>query len=523
MRILYLDIDTLRPDHLGCYGYHRNTSPAIDSIAAEGIRFDNCYCSDAPCLPSRTALMSGRFGIHTGVVGHGGTAADPRPEGPARSFKSRLEVESLPGVLSSNGYRTAYIGSFPARHGAWGFYAGFGEMVNTGRSGMESADEVAPAALEWLERNAAEDNWFLMVNLWDPHTPYRVPASFGNPFAGDPLPAWLTQEVLARHRELAGAHKPGNVSGFSNQPDAVTAMLPDGIVKTPAEIAGPAGLRQLFDGYDIGVRYADDHVKRLLQVLERKGVLQDTAVIVSSDHGENLGELGIYAEHGTADQATTRVPLIIRWPGGERGLSDTGLHYHLDLAPTLAEMLGLEPPPIWDGRSFAATITMGEEGGRDYLVITQCAHVCQRAVRFGKWLYIRSYHDGFHLFPREMLFDIETDPYEQTDLAAERPEVCREAVYLLNEWHDQMMGSMTSDVDRLWTVMREGGPYHARGALPAYRDLLRATGRGEAAEELGRRYPQQAGETPPSSSYARDAYVKNLFDGFKKKIEKDRG
>ena len=77
--LLIVLMDTLRPDHLGCYGYHRNTSPNIDRIAAQGVRFDNYYCSDAPCLPSRTALMSGRFGIHTGVVGHGGTAGEQTP------------------------------------------------------------------------------------------------------------------------------------------------------------------------------------------------------------------------------------------------------------------------------------------------------------------------------------------------------------------------------------------------------------------------------------------------------------
>ena len=87
MRILYLDIDTLRPDHLGCYGYHRNTSPNIDKIAHEGIIYTNYYCSDAPCLPSRTALTTSRFGIHTGVVGHGGTAAEIRIEGENRGFK----------------------------------------------------------------------------------------------------------------------------------------------------------------------------------------------------------------------------------------------------------------------------------------------------------------------------------------------------------------------------------------------------------------------------------------------------
>ena len=74
MRIVFFDLDTLRPDHLGCYGYFRNTSPNIDSIAREGVRFDRYYCSDAPCLPSRSALQSGLFGIHNGAVGHGGTA-----------------------------------------------------------------------------------------------------------------------------------------------------------------------------------------------------------------------------------------------------------------------------------------------------------------------------------------------------------------------------------------------------------------------------------------------------------------
>src|SRR5690606_26329400 len=88
MRILYLDIDCLRPDHLGCYGYHRATSPRIDAIAAQGVRFDNVYISDAPCLPSRTALWSGRFGIHTGVINHGGSNADMFTDGPSRGFGS---------------------------------------------------------------------------------------------------------------------------------------------------------------------------------------------------------------------------------------------------------------------------------------------------------------------------------------------------------------------------------------------------------------------------------------------------
>ena len=106
MRILYLDLDTLRPDHLSCYGYPRRTSPHLDLIAAQGVIFDQVYCADAPCLPSRTGLMTGRFGIHTGVVGHSGTSADLRIDGPQRGFRDSLSTASLPTVLKKAGLHT---------------------------------------------------------------------------------------------------------------------------------------------------------------------------------------------------------------------------------------------------------------------------------------------------------------------------------------------------------------------------------------------------------------------------------
>ena len=93
MNVLFIDIDTLRPDHMGCYGYPRNTTPCLDRVAREGLRFDRCYCSDAPCLPSRAALTTGRFGIHTGAVGHSGTNADRRLTGKTRGFSDPAEGE----------------------------------------------------------------------------------------------------------------------------------------------------------------------------------------------------------------------------------------------------------------------------------------------------------------------------------------------------------------------------------------------------------------------------------------------
>ena len=190
MRILYLDIDTLRADHLGCYGYHRRTTPNIDALAAEGVRFSNVYASDVPCLPSRTALATGAFGIRNGVVNHGGLAADLRPYGAKRGFFSQWATRSWASTFYYAGWHTASMSSFPFRHSATWWNSGFMEALNLMRGmGVERADEVLPGALDWLDRRGAADQWFLHVHLWDPHTPYITPDDYGNPFAGDPIPA----------------------------------------------------------------------------------------------------------------------------------------------------------------------------------------------------------------------------------------------------------------------------------------------------------------------------------------------
>ena len=84
MKVILFDIDTLRADHMGCYGYGRDTTPVMDGIAKEGVCFDRYYCPNAPCLPSRASMVTGLYGIHNGIVGHGGTAADLRLQGESR-------------------------------------------------------------------------------------------------------------------------------------------------------------------------------------------------------------------------------------------------------------------------------------------------------------------------------------------------------------------------------------------------------------------------------------------------------
>jgi arylsulfatase A-like enzyme len=480
MRVLYIDIDTLRADHLGCYGYHRPTSPHIDRIAAQGVRFERCYASDVPCLPSRSALISGRFGIHNGVVGHGGTAADPLLDGEQRSFSSQLARTSFAALLRKLGMRTVTLSSFAERHAAYHWHAGFQETATVGKRGLENADEVHALAADWLARNGRSDHWFLHVQFWDPHTPYRAPAAVGEPFASMPLPAWLDEDVRAEHVRGPGPHSAQEMVGFSDE-------YPYGdYPRQPHKADSMAAVRRMFDGYDTGVLYADRYVGELCVRLRELGILDDTAILISADHGETLGELNVYGDHHTADEHTAHVPMIVRWPGlGPR--VDRALCYQFDVAASVVELLGGSVPQIWDARSMAGAMRAGCEDGRGELVLSQGAWTCQRAVRFEQWLCIFTMHDGYHGFPQAMLFDLERDPHEQHDLAAQEPDVVEEARARLQRWHTQMMASSRTGIDPLETVLREGGPYHVRGQLTAYLERLRATGRAKWADHLAAR------------------------------------
>jgi choline-sulfatase len=474
VRILYIDIDTLRSDHLGCYGYHRPTSPNIDRIAAQSVRFQRCYASDVPCLPSRSALFSGRVGTRNGVVSHGGTAADPFIEGPSRGFFSALGRTAWPALLRKQGLRTASISSFVARHSAHHFCAGLDELINPGKLGLETADEVCALASDWLVRHAQRDAWFLHVHLWDPHTPYRAPAHYGEPFADHPLPGWLTEEVRARDFAGYGPHSAQEAVGFS--PDYPYGAYP----RQPRQIDSMEAVRRMFDGYDTGVRFADEQVGQLLATLDRLNVLDDTALLISADHGETLGELNVYGDHHTADEHTAHVPCLLRWPGLAARSFDA-LCYQIDVAATVVELASGNVPSDWDGQSLAGALRMGRDAGRSELVITQGAWTCQRALRWDDFLAIHTLHDGYHAYEDWMLFDLVRDPHQQHDLAGQRPELVRSAERRLTAWLD---ATRQRDHDPLQTVLAEGGPWHTRGKLPAYLERLRATGRAACADRL---------------------------------------
>lgn len=513
MRVLLIDCDTLRPDHLGCYGYDRNTSPNIDKVAKTGICFNEYYCSDAPCLPSRAALFTGKFGIHTGIVGHGGTTADMRSQGPERGMQDWCKFNNLPNIFRKKGIYTASISSFSERHSAWWFNAGFNEVQNIGNIGFETSEEVNVLAKQWLKRNVDNENWFLHVHYWDAHTPIRTPEELGNPFENMSSESieWMNEELLIKHKMQSGAHSASEICGYSDNGFPGTKQM--------GHIEDMQDFKQNIDNYDTAIYWMDRQIGELLDICKSQKIYEDMAIIITADHGENYGELGIYDEHGTADYCTTRIPLIIKWPGGLKGTYSDAKLYNVDLLPTLAELIKDEPiissqfriklegdvtkgyegpKPNYDGISFADIVKNRDcdFSGRPYLVVSTATFTCQRAVRFDDYMYIRTYHDAYHLFPDEMLFNIKEDPHETIDLSEKERNLCYRAAWLLEQWHTENMKSQIDYAydDPIWRMMHEGEPFHIRGNMKNYQKRLQLTDRTAALNELKIKHPKIFGK-----------------------------
>ncbi len=452
MRVLYIDLDCCRADHLGANGYHRPTSPNLDRVAAEGVTFSHCYCANSPCLPSRASLFSGRFGFNNGVVSHHGPGEWLRPlsSGHWRDPERPL----LQHHLWQQGMTTVSFSSFADRHNAWWFNAGWAEVHNyTRKRGQERADEANAAFLPWLRAHGAADNWFIHLHYWDIHSHYRTPREWVERMRRYPPPAWPDQATIDRQQEFYGPRAAVDLyAGYEGGPGGGYARPVDYM---PDAIRTTDDFRALIDGYDASIAYVDHHVGQVLEVLAELGVLDETAVVVSGDHGDSFGEHGQYMDHGIANEAVHNIPMIVRWPGlTRRGRCDE-LIYGMDLAPTLCELLGLPVPARWDGRSFAPALrgessmarrpcaTVDDVGGRHrqpfagwpYLVWEHGIYTFTRAVRTREWLLIQVLHPGLYPYDEPlMLHDMRADPHQATNLAAERPAVVAELMARLAEW-----------------------------------------------------------------------------------------
>ena len=458
MRIIFFDIDCLRPDHLGCYGYPRPTSPTIDAVAAQGMSFTHFYCANSPCLPSRTAWASGRFGLRNGVCSNHGAGA--RFYLRTRDYVGpQPECEMLARHLRAHGYDTYSFSNFADRHNAlWFMYGWTSYHTPNLKGGGETADEVNEPLLEWLKTNARRENYFLHINYWDVHRVYKMDASWADRFRDAPVPqAWPDEATIQAHQEIDGP--------FTAQRQFRDGVSPYPLM--PGSVASRRDFEHMVTGYDSAIAYTDAHVEQVLSELDRQNVLDDAVIIISADHGDAFGEHGIYSDHVCADECIHRLPLIIRWPGlAPVGDTCDSLLYNVDLGPTLCDALGFPAPSDWDGSSFLGNLRGGEGLEREYLVWDHGLYTVQRAVRTRRHLMIRSYDNyGYNCFDPLALYDMSADPYQTTNIAADHPELVDRCSRLLEDWIQAQRAKGHCIQDPLEAILQERG---ARINSPAH-------------------------------------------------------
>ncbi len=333
--ILIVSIDTLRADHLGCYGYDpydEPVSPSIDAFAAESVRFTSCYAARGQTAPSLCTLMVGKYPSSHGVRDNG-----------MRFAPGQRTLCERRGEL---GYDTAaFVSRIPAYkngHPARGVrLLEGGETHPDGREteGHHEADEIVLAkALAWLDGFASRDEqtrapFFAWVHFYGVHKPYDPPPPHDALFTGD----------------YKGALRPGAKLQWNRVEKAIHSATLDRVPLAEADHRFVVGL------YDGGIRAVDERVGTLLERLADRGLADETLVVLTADHGEELGEHQLYYFHGNSVyRSTLRIPLLVRWPGVlPRGESFDALAQNVDVVPTILDWLDVELPADLEGVSLA--------------------------------------------------------------------------------------------------------------------------------------------------------------------------
>lgn len=293
--VLLVTFDTTRADHLSCYGYFRRTSPTIDNLAAHGVLFENAYTAIPLTGPSHISMMTSLYPQQHGAAINGmHMSTSPRPVLMAQIFHHL-------------GYRTAaFISAWPLKKGITGLGRGFNvynenfsyhyKMVNAARRG----NEVGDASRRWLEKHG-RSKFFLWVHYFDPHQPYDLHPEFAN------LPQQKNAKIF------------------------------------PVSAAVDADRAAKIRAYDSEIAFDDNDLAKTLKLLDDLGVRDNTLIVFVADHGESLGENGMWGHGDHIDQPTVHVPMIYSYPReiqqGERISTNVST---VDILPTILSYVGLQ-------------------------------------------------------------------------------------------------------------------------------------------------------------------------------------
>lgn len=419
--VVLISIDTLRADRLGAYGWEEAHTPVIDELAERGTVFTRAYTPLPRTTPGLASLLTG---------------LEPHRHGSREVGQPmRFDVPTLAEVLADHGWATVGVSASVVAGPGQGLDRGFQRFVRAGELPSTDAGNATARALAEVQALEGPEPLFLWLHTIDPHLPYKPPAPWGNGPRGDGC-----REVMAfgRQRGWGAGHLYSDREGRAARALDSCSFL-----------------------YDAEIAYGDDKVGVLLRGLELVRPERPRWVILTSDHGENLGEDGLYYQHGPSlHDASLRVPLIFAGPGVPPGRRVADLVTLQDVVPTLLRRLGIKPPEApeasFDGVDVGRLLGWGPFSRFRRSPRWEVFAESGSALMEHNFRYLRSGRvGGFHCLnvrrwslcerPGETprLFDHEADPDLTVDLSTREPETY-EALKALGEvWPPEEARSRT--------------------------------------------------------------------------------
>lgn len=430
MNVVLIGIDALRADHVGCYGYNKETSPNIDNLSRNGVIFENAFSCINTTDPSFTTMLSGEYPVSHGIMNHGEKVTNSM----LQNFYKR-KIRLLSEILRDSGYKTFGIDWLSRWHKrGFEYYLGdsmqkkhlkiLSKMVNklpdtfsekmkkiyakttSSNSSIYTATKLTDTALELVDN--CNRPFFLFIHYWDVHTPYNAPERIYNELMPEGNGKGL-KELFA---------------GIRNEKWKAYLLKAAGKATTAEEVSAM---------YDSAIKYVDQEIGRLVKYFKKQGIYEDTIFVITSDHGESLTEHGIFFDHHGLYDESIHVPLIFNnLPMGGKRIKD--FVQHVDIVPTLLDILNIPfKKSEFDGMSLIPLIRGEVNSLRPFIVAEESYTESKKAIRTNKWKYIYSpskdaatcrycgvIHGGI-----EELYHLESDPKEMRNIVGEAPEIAK--------------------------------------------------------------------------------------------------
>ncbi len=390
--ILLIGIDSLVSTHMSCYGYSRQTTPHIDRFAADATLFENTFSPNVPTTSGYACMLTGMDVFSTQCVAL-------RHKGPLHEG-----VRTLPEILGEAGYESVCVG-FGGNPASRGFdrYLNYAESWGDLTAGaLRKAARLNDVALPELERLSSGDKPFLLfLRHMDPHSPYLPPEPFDRMF-------YQGNECDPGNRSMQPVYD------FKPFRDYFLTWMKPGLTDKEYVIAQ----------YDGAIAYMDTCIQQIFEKLSQLGILEDTIVVLNSDHGETLYDHDCYFDHHGLYDNTLKVPLIVRYPAHlPAGRRVAGYNQHKDLVPTLLAMAGIRPRIEFDGRSLLDLVKGKVSSFEPEMYLTECTWMRKHGWRTPQWKYIHALEPDFHFKPEIELYDLVSDPDENRNVARKHPDV----------------------------------------------------------------------------------------------------